>query len=48
MKGQAEATSADAGAPDADGECFHNREGIAIIPRGARVPAGFNLAEALR
>jgi glucose-1-phosphate adenylyltransferase len=37
-----------AGAADADGECFHMREGIAIIPRGARVPADFNLAEALR
>ncbi|MBN1477988.1 glucose-1-phosphate adenylyltransferase, partial [Candidatus Sumerlaeota bacterium] len=36
------------GVPDTDGECFHIRDGIAVIPRGAHVPAGFNLSEALK
>jgi glucose-1-phosphate adenylyltransferase len=36
------------GAPDSDGDCYHIRDGIAVIPRGAQVPAGFNLVEALR
>jgi glucose-1-phosphate adenylyltransferase len=36
------------GTPDTDGDCFCIRDGIAVIPRGALVPPGFNLAEALR
>lgn len=33
--------------PDTDGEGFFIRDGIAIIPRGARLPPGFHLARAL-
>ncbi len=36
-----------ANAPDGDGDGFYLRDGIAIIPRGARVPDGFHLAEAI-
>jgi glucose-1-phosphate adenylyltransferase len=34
-------------APDQDGEIFHLRDGIVIIPRGAHVPAGFKLREVI-
>lgn len=35
------------GVPDRDADCFHLRDGIAIIPRGRTVPPGFNLRQAL-